>query len=136
MKCPKTGPEKGSLPGVLGVKRVGGVPTAFPADQVAPEENLLRVVYDKRPLELQVAGVGGWQERAGGAGCQPRHAAYPALPRNPPIPPQWESFDELRARVEREWAALPPAADVLAPALRAKRAEVAARLGVQGQVRD
>jgi hypothetical protein len=35
--------------------------------------------------------------------------------------------------VEREWAALPPAADVLAPSLRQKRAAVAARLGLQGQ---
>ena len=46
---------------------------------------------------------------------------------------QWESFDELKARVEREWAALPPTADVLAPSLRQKRAAVAERLGVQGQ---
>ncbi|EFN59608.1 hypothetical protein CHLNCDRAFT_133026 [Chlorella variabilis] len=99
MKAPKTGPEKGSLPGPLAVKRVSGVPTVFPADQVAPEDNLLQVVYDKRPVEVQ-----------------------------------WESFDKLRQRVEREWAALPPAADVLAAPLREKRAAVAARLGVQGQV--
>ncbi|KAI7836200.1 hypothetical protein COHA_009926 [Chlorella ohadii] len=89
MKAPKTGPEKGSLPGVLAVKLVNGVPTAFPAEDVAPEEDLL----------------------------------------------QWESFDELRARVEREWNALPPTADVLAPSLRAKRVAVAERLGVQGQLR-
>lgn len=48
---------------------------------------------------------------------------------------QWESFDELRARVEQEWNALPPTADVLAPSLRAKRVAVAERLGVQGQLR-
>jgi len=62
------------------------------------------------------------------------------IPNSVPCPPavllldqQWESFDELRARVEREWAALPPTADVLSPPLRQKRAKVAARLGVQGQ---
>jgi hypothetical protein len=30
------------------------VPTAFPADLVAPEEDLLQTVYDMRPLPLQV----------------------------------------------------------------------------------
>lgn len=73
--------------------------TAFPADEVAPEEDLLQTVYDCGPL--------------------------PGL--------RWESFDALRARVEREWAAAPPAADVLSPSLRAKRAAVAEQLGVQGQ---
>ena len=78
--------------------QVDGVPTAFPVELVAPEDDLLQVVYDKGPVAVQ-----------------------------------WESFDDLRLRVEREWAALPPAADVLAAPLRAKRAAVAARLGVQGQ---
>ena len=55
MKAPKTGPEKGSLPGVLGVKRVGGVPTAFPADQVPPGEDLLQVVYDCGPVDVQAS---------------------------------------------------------------------------------
>ncbi|KAL4856811.1 Nicotinamide phosphoribosyltransferase [Chlorella vulgaris] len=98
IKAPKSGPEKSSLPGMLAVKRVDGVPTAFPADLVAPEEDLLQTVYDMRPLPLQ-----------------------------------WETFDELRQRVEREWAALPPTADVLSAPLRAKRAAVAARLGLKGQ---
>lgn len=49
---------------------------------------------------------------------------------------QWETFDELRARVEREWNALPPSADVLSPSLRAKRVTVAERLGVQGQLQQ
>ncbi|KAI3429358.1 hypothetical protein D9Q98_005453 [Chlorella vulgaris] len=98
IKAPKSGPEKSSLPGVLAVKRVDGVPTAFPADLVAPEEDLLQTVYDMRPLPLQ-----------------------------------WETFDELRQRVEREWAALPPTADVLSAPLRAKRVAVAARLGLKGQ---
>lgn len=60
----------------------------------------------------------------------PLSNGWPVLPARP----QWESFDKLRQRVEREWAALPPAADVLAAPLREKRAAVAARLGVQGQV--
>lgn len=46
---------------------------------------------------------------------------------------QWEPFDELRARVEREWSSLPRTADVLSPSLKAKRAAVAERLGVQDQ---
>ncbi|GIL51514.1 hypothetical protein Vafri_7487 [Volvox africanus] len=53
MKQPQTDTGKFSLPGILAVKRVNGVPTVFPADsgEVAPHENLLRVVYDKGPLE-------------------------------------------------------------------------------------
>ncbi|KAG2442447.1 hypothetical protein HXX76_002533 [Chlamydomonas incerta] len=58
MKQPQTDTGKFSLPGVLAVKRVDGVPTVFPADsgEVAPHENLLRVVYDCGPL----AGV--WED--------------------------------------------------------------------------
>jgi hypothetical protein len=46
-----------------------------------------------------------------------------------PVPGHtWEDFDALRARVEREWAALPPTADNLSPSLRAKvAAKVAQR---------
>jgi nicotinamide phosphoribosyltransferase len=89
--------------GVLAVKRVAGVPTVFPADtgEVAPEENLLRVVYDAgRPL-----GEGGARTAA------------------------WDSFDELRARVAAEWPALPRAADNLSASLRAKIAAQMARRG-------
>lgn len=35
--------------------QVDGVPTAFPADEVAPEEDLLQVVYDGRPLQVQAS---------------------------------------------------------------------------------
>ncbi|KAK9795195.1 hypothetical protein WJX73_003091 [Symbiochloris irregularis] len=54
MKAPLNAISKSSLPGVLAVKRVDGVPTAFPADsgEVAPEENLLRTVYDCRPVQV------------------------------------------------------------------------------------
>jgi nicotinamide phosphoribosyltransferase len=98
MKAPVGDALKGSLPGLLAVKRVAGVPTAFPAADVAPEDNLLKVVYDRGP----VAGL------------------------------EWESFDAARARLAAEWAALPPAADAVAPALRARQAEVAARLRARG----
>ena len=98
MKAPVGDALKGSLPGLLAVKRVAGVPTAFPAADVAPEDNLLKVIYDRGP----VAGL------------------------------EWESFDATRARLAAEWAALPPAADAVAPALRARQAEVAARLRARG----
>ena len=51
-KMPKTDVQKCSLPGVLAVKRVGGVPTAFPAHMVSLEENLLQVVYDSGPVKV------------------------------------------------------------------------------------
>ena len=49
-----------SLPGKLAVKRVDGVPMAFPAEggHVAPEENLLRVVYDCGPVPVRVPRSG------------------------------------------------------------------------------
>ena len=45
MKQPQTDAGKFSLPGMLAVKRVNGVPTIFPKDsgEVKPEENLLKV---------------------------------------------------------------------------------------------
>lgn len=94
MKAPRDDKGKESLPGVLAVKRVDGVPTAFPADEVSPQENMLRVIYDKGPVE----GLA------------------------------WESFDETRERVEKEWNALPKTADVVSASLKAKRDAVGARL--------
>ena len=41
---------------------------------------------------------------------------------------QWESFDEVRARVRREWAAAPKTGDNVAPELRAAAKSVSARL--------
>ena len=35
------------------MKRVDGVPTAFPADEVASADNLLKVVYDHGPVEVR-----------------------------------------------------------------------------------
>lgn len=90
LKVPKSDVGKESLPGVLGVKRVDGIPTVFPKEEVSPGEDILRVVYDKGP-----------------------------------VPVDWESFEDIKARVEREWAALPPTHDVLSPGLRAKREALA-----------
>lgn len=58
-KMPKTDIAKCSLPGVLGVKRVDGVPTAFPAHLVAAEDNLLKVVYDCGPVQV-TSGRSAW----------------------------------------------------------------------------
>ncbi|KAK9909867.1 hypothetical protein WJX75_008746 [Coccomyxa subellipsoidea] len=53
MKTPTGDSAKISFPGSLAVKRVGGVPTVFPAEggHVALEENLLKVVYDHGPIQ-------------------------------------------------------------------------------------
>ena len=54
MKLPKSDPLKYSLPGIMAVKSVKGIPTAFPADggHVSPEENMLQVVWDNGPVEV------------------------------------------------------------------------------------
>lgn len=46
-----------SLPGILAVKHVDGVPTVFPAESgdVSAAENLLRTVYDMRPVQVRAA---------------------------------------------------------------------------------
>lgn len=55
MKLPKTDPLKFSLPGIMAVKMVEGVPTAFPAEggHVKPEENMLHVVWDNGPVQVE-----------------------------------------------------------------------------------
>ena len=57
MKLPKSDLSKYSLPGAMAVKRVDGVPTAFPAEggHVAPEENMLKVCWDKGPIKVSAA---------------------------------------------------------------------------------
>mmetsp|Transcript_21608 Transcript_21608/g.30033 ORF Transcript_21608/g.30033 Transcript_21608/m.30033 type:complete len:563 (+) Transcript_21608:171-1859(+) len=98
MKAPKTDPAKISLPGILQVERVKGVPTitcvpdnghGTPLD---PAKNMLKVVYDKRPL-----------------------AHSP-----------WDSFSVLRERVEEEWKAMEPnkGADPISDQLKAAIAEI------------
>eukprot|EP01088_Endostelium_zonatum_P013292 TRINITY_DN2775_c0_g1_i1.p1 TRINITY_DN2775_c0_g1~~TRINITY_DN2775_c0_g1_i1.p1 ORF type:complete len:530 (-),score=120.59 TRINITY_DN2775_c0_g1_i1:68-1606(-) len=51
MKFPKTDNEKSSFPGVLKVVRnKEGIPMIYPAESTVEGENMLRVVYDKRPV--------------------------------------------------------------------------------------
>eukprot|EP00798_Chlamydomonas_sp_ICE-L_P008160 gene8160-1414_t len=58
MKQPMSDSGKFSLPGVLAVKSVNGVPTVFPADsgEVSAEENMLKLVYDMGPVKDYVWG--------------------------------------------------------------------------------
>ena len=62
MKAPAKDTSKASLPGALAVKRVNGIPTAFPADsgEVAPEDNLLQTVYDCRPVKVGIVSLLSW----------------------------------------------------------------------------
>lgn len=57
MKLPKSDVSKFSLPGIMAVKRVNGVPTAFPAEggHVSPNENLLQVLWDRGPVQVRLA---------------------------------------------------------------------------------
>ena len=94
MKAPKTDEGKISLPGVLQVRReASGVPTVYSvpdegrgAPLVAPADNLLRTVYDLRPVE------GVWEDFST---VRARvEAQWPATPpRGEPVSGQ------LRARV-------------------------------------
>ena len=54
MKLPKSDPSKYSLPGVMAVKSVHGIPTAYPADggHVTSEENMLQVIWNKGPVQV------------------------------------------------------------------------------------
>lgn len=106
MKAPKTDAGKYSLPGVLQVKRVGGVATAYSIPNngtgtplVAANENVLHVVYDKRPVAVK-----------------------------------WENFSELRKRVATEWEVAPKTANNISPELVAAQAEVSASLHVAAGV--
>lgn len=100
MKMPTTDRGKFSLPGVLQVRRVQGVPTAFPGDLMDvpgadDHENLLKVVYDKRPVKGLV----------------------------------FESFDLVRERVQREWTAAPRYHDPVSHALKVKASGFLVRQG-------
>ncbi|KAI9187772.1 hypothetical protein H9P43_002163 [Blastocladiella emersonii ATCC 22665] len=98
MKVPKTDLGKVSLPGRLAVVAAeNGCPMVYPHDDPA-------------------ATAGTNQLRVVYDGTDPsrRHV-------------QWESFAEVRARVEHEWAARPPVWDPVSPALKAKAAALVAR---------
>jgi nicotinamide phosphoribosyltransferase len=51
MKFPVNDTSKTSLPGEVAVTLVDGIPTVFPATSVDPQDNLLHVVYDKKPIQ-------------------------------------------------------------------------------------
>lgn len=51
MKYPKTDGGKISLPGVMKVVRIEGIPTVFPIDADVSGEDLLRVVYNNGPVD-------------------------------------------------------------------------------------
>lgn len=54
MKKPLTDVGKFSLPGVIQVKLVDGIPTVFPRgpeEEVDPKDNVLKVVYDHKKLD-------------------------------------------------------------------------------------
>ena len=56
MKAPKTDANKTSLPGKLAVKLCeedGKTPKVFPKDCVKDEDNMLRVVYDHKPIDVE-----------------------------------------------------------------------------------
>lgn len=92
MKCPKTDSAKMSFPGVLGVKRIDGVPTVFPEAHVAPEDNMLEVVYDCGPVEFSHESFDDMRTRVRREWC--------ALPRSTdPL------SAELKADIERVTAA-------------------------------
>jgi nicotinic acid phosphoribosyltransferase len=111
MKTPKTDLGKSSLPGILQVRRgADGVARAYPvpdagagAPMVAPEDNLLQVVYDKRPVAPPPPPAAEPQGRGDGGG----------------------GFDALRRRVAAQWAAAPARGDPISPPLRALMTEVA-----------
>ena len=75
MKAPKTNVGKTSLPGAGGqyVEGEAGMrtPTVFP-DLVSPEDNLLEVVYDHKPVdkEWNLHRVRRGWTRPGGAGAR------------------------------------------------------------------
>jgi hypothetical protein len=115
MKTPKTDLGKSSLPGILQVRRgADGVARAYPVPaagagvpMVAPEDNLLQVVYDKGPVAPPPPPAHEPQGRGdedGGGG-----------------------FDALRRRVAAQWAAAPARGDPISPPLRALMADVARR---------
>lgn len=45
-------PAEPAAPSAPPAEQVNGIPTVFAADQVAPQDNLLQVVYDKGPVAV------------------------------------------------------------------------------------
>ena len=114
MKAPKDDPLKTSLPGRLAVRRreTDGVPTAHPrplrregADATGAS---LRSVL---PLEGEQGGEGGEGKGEGSM----LEVVYDG---GPLTEAPWCSFDDVRARIQSEWRALPKQADAVSPELR------------------
>jgi nicotinamide phosphoribosyltransferase len=121
-----------SLPGILAVKRVGSVPTVFPADSgdVGAEENLLHTVYNMRPVQVRYCEhcCNATLSHAVASFCQATHAPWGKY-----VPQDvWDTkFSDIRSRVASEWAALPKTADVISQPLKDKMAAVRAARGLQ-----
>lgn len=100
MKTPKTDGGKFSLPGIMQVKRnADGVP----------------VVY---PLDPQVALEGGHHTDDN---------MLKVIYNKGPVGYKWETFDQVRERVETEWHKLPAKWDAISPELHKLAAETAER---------
>ena len=121
-----------SLPGILAVKRMGSVPTVFPADSgdVGAEENLLHTVYDMCPVQVQSCehDCNRTLSDAVASFCQAWSAPWGTYLSQD----VWDTkFSDIRSRVASEWAALPKTADVISQPLKDKMAAVRAARGLQ-----
>ncbi|TPX54317.1 nicotinate phosphoribosyltransferase [Powellomyces hirtus] len=98
MKMPKTGMGKISLPGTFAVvKDEVGIPIVYPAETKPSTRNLLRTIYDHGPITTP-------------ASSNPSTSLS-----------SYDDFATVRARVKREWAALPRTTDkIISPALHDK----------------
>jgi len=87
MKKPKSDAGKVSLPGILKVKRVHGVPTVFTSTEEDNDpENILETLWDCGPVANH----------------------------------KWETFDEIRERVQQGWKTVPKLYDPISEELRHK----------------
>jgi len=90
MKKPKSDASKISLPGILKVKRVNGVPTVFPSSEEDQDpENIFQTLWDNGPV----------------------------------VDHKWETFDQLRERVQEGWKTVPKLYDPVSADLKHKIAE-------------
>lgn len=97
MKLPMDDASKESLPGILAVRKVQDERSGAEIPMVFPAEE----VAEEENL-LQVV----YDHRPPADGFR------------------WETFDALRERVEKEWQALPPKADVISESLVAKKEKI------------
>lgn len=98
MKIVKTDPGKASFPGKLTVKRDDGIPKVFPSGPISWGDRR----GDKNLLEV-VYDCG-------------------------PVDVEWESFDELKSRVDNEWNAMPKHSESLSEELKAKISKITKEL--------